>query len=233
MNSSGSAAPGLLQEDVEWIFHQPYLILHEGPFVARIANDTVSSEIQGAYRLRYSYFVKQKGWVEEPRIQGSEQDAYDPHCLHLCVSHQEQIVAYLRVLPHQPKIGFMLEGEFACLLSGAASPIIHNQAVELSRLVYGPSPMFSKEGTTHPVEVLLKLLYRLAVNQGFERFYIVVEEKWIRPFARRFGLAFTPLSTPYVFPDGTRTVAATATLSELQESMKAHSLAKYEWYHSF
>jgi hypothetical protein len=79
---------------------------------------------------------------------------------------------------------------------------------------------------------LLKLLYHLALDQGFERFYIVVEEKWIKPFARRFGLAFTPIGTPYVFPDGTCTVAATATLAELQESMKAHSPAKYEWYHS-
>lgn len=210
------------------------LLVEEGNYAARIVRQEEPLLWLACQRLRHAYFVQQRRWVaDNVQANGLECDVYDTHAWHLGVFDESGIVAYLRVLPHTAPTGFMLKHEFACLLDSEASPLIFcSQVVELSRLVYQPSPLSLKEGTTHPVEVLLKLLYRLALDQGFHRFYIVVEEKWIRPFARRFGLVFTPIGTPYVFPDGTRTVAATATLTELQESMKAHSLAKYEWYHS-
>jgi len=80
------------------------------------------------------------------------------------------------------------------------------------------------------MELLMKLLYRTAMSNGWNRFYIVVEECWIRPFARRFGLPFRVIGRPYTFSDGTRTVAAMATIAELEAGMLRHSREKFDWY---
>lgn len=206
-----------------------------GGYSARLIPLQSNALFDACLQLRYRYFVQERGWVApEACPNGLEHDDYDESAFHLAVFCGNETLAYMRILPHQPNLGFMLDAEFSPLLSEEERRVLpREEAVELSRLVCCPSLPRIREQGPHPVELLLKLLYRFSLAHGFERFYIVVEESWIKPFARRFGLAFTPLGAPYIFPDGTRTVAATATLTELQESMKAHSLAKYEWYHSF
>lgn len=214
--------------------------IEHGPYIARMVTHQDEQQWLACQRLRYDYFVRRRGWIEgDAAMDGLEVDSYDDFALHLAVFDGAEAAAYLRLLPATAPCGFMLEHEFACLLDGKERRIVRAGAVELSRLVYWPSndqrpvaeSLTGSPAVPHPVELLLKLLYRVALAQEFEHFYIVVEESWLRPFARRFGLVFSPVGTPHVFPGGTRTVAATATLAGLQESMQRHSRAKFNWYH--
>lgn len=192
--------------------------------------------VTACYRLRFVTFVENRGWVAKeslpfPKL---ETDAYDPHSIHLAVFQGGIVTAYLRILPYQPEVGFMLDSDFAPLLrEGDRHCLPREGAVELSRLVCRNNYLRSwKSNEPHPVELLLKLLYQESKARGFQLFYIVVEEAWLRPFVRRFGLPFRVIGQPYTFPDGTRTVAAVATLEELEAGMKKHSTAKYNWYQS-
>lgn len=212
--------------------------IEDGLYNAQIVTAQEERLQAACLRLRYGYFVRQRGWVtDDPAMGGRESDAYDDHAFHLAVFDREEALAYLRVLPAEAPCGFMLEHEFSSLLNShpqncrESIPSRSAHAVELSRLVYRPLKSQDRQAGAHPVELLLKLLYRLALERGIQLFYIVVEERWLKPFARRFGLLFTPLGTPHVFPDGTRTVAAVATLAQLQDSMRQHSATKFNWYH--
>lgn len=196
-----------------------------------LSDDAVA--LEACFQLRHSYFVKQRDWVREnPEVPGIERDDYDPHCLHLGVWDEAGVAAYLRVLPFDLDIGFMLDRELCCLLrheEREASP--RENAVELSRLVVRPDvSLYADPDQAHPVELLLKELYRVAKERDFTRFYIVVEQSWLQPFSRRFGLPFQTIGTPHLFPDGTKTVAAMATLEELEAGMRRHSAAKFQWY---
>ncbi len=190
------------------------------------------------YRLRHAYFVQERAWVGENEVApGVECDRYDPHALHLGVWQGDEVAAYLRMVPFDGALGFMLDDELSALVSPeerAAMP--RENAVEISRLVcrMGKSGEdgqgSSRLEDPRLVELLFKQLYRVSLERGFTRFYIVVEAGWLRLFARRFGVPFRPIGRPYRFPDGTRTVAATATLEELEAGMRCHDEAKYGWY---
>ncbi len=208
----------------------------EGAYCARLISTADTLAFQACLQLRYGYFVQQRRWVG-PRAEcpGQEWDRYDPHALHLAVYDSDNLIAYLRVLPYREEVGFMLDDEFQCLIASQPASLLERprtEDVELSRLVCQHQPLRSHSGKDqfHPVELLLKLLYHVALNRGFEQFYIVVEENWLRPFARRFGLRFRVLDEPYTFPDGTRTVAASATLRELEAAMECFCRDKHAWY---
>lgn len=191
------------------------------------------AELEACLRLRYRYFVEQRAWVKANEMRpGVESDGYDAHALHLSVWDEDGVASYLRALPHNPQVGFMLDHELSCLLTeGERHKLPREGAVELSRLVMRPDVALKMSGKQpHPVEMLLKRLYRLSKERDFSCFYIVVEQRWLVPFARRFGLPFQLIGTPHVFPDGTKTVAAMATLEELEAGMRHHSTQKYVWY---
>ena len=157
----------------------------EGPYTARLLAEG-DKELMLCWRLRYRYFVEQRGWVApDPCHPQLEYDGYDPFAWHLAVFEAEEIVAYLRVLPWRPEVGFMLETEFSSLLSpstGRALPRIG--AVELSRLVCCPQTAAKGEqGSPHALELLLKLLYHLALSTGYRgSFHIVVEIRLAQAF---------------------------------------------------
>lgn len=166
--------------------------------------------LDACFRLRYGYFVERRGWVRaNPQEPGLERDRYDDHCLHLAARDEQGVAAYLRVLPFDPFVGFMLDRELSCLVSQEERKALPREgAVELSRLVVRPDvASWRDDGRVHPVEEVFKALYRASKEHGFARFYVVVEQGWLRPFARRFGVPFRVLGTPHVFPDGTKTVA--------------------------
>jgi len=189
--------------------------------------------LEACFQLRHAYFVQERGWVKDnTQTPGAERDGYDPHCLHFGVWDEDGVVAYLRVLPFHPGVGFMLDRELSCLLLDEERQTLPREnAVELSRLVVRPNVILcANPNQAHPVELLLRELYRVSKERDFTRFYIVVEQSWLGPFARRFGLRFQTVGTPHLFPDGTETVAATATLDELEAGMRRHSAAKFQWY---
>jgi N-acyl-L-homoserine lactone synthetase len=202
----------------------------EPPAVRLSSNQDV--DLQACFQLRYGYFVEQRGWVgANPHEPGIERDAYDDYALHLEVSDGKGIAAYLRMLPFRPETGFMLDHELSCILSDEAHQnLLRDDAVELSRFVVRSNLESCPFTQIHPVERLFKRFYQESKTRGFWRFYIVVEPSWIRLFARRFGVVFRIIGQPYTFPDGTKTVAATATLQELEEGIRRRSMAKWAWY---
>lgn len=190
-----------------------------------------SDHLSACLKLRHDYFVRQRGWVQaDPAAPGLESDHYEPFCRHLAVVEDGQVAAYLRALPYSPEVGFMLDRDFARTLPAADRLTLHHSgSVELSRLVCAASAISFRTGP-HPLELILKRLFEISKAEGYWQFTVVVESGWLAPFKRRFGLPFRPLAAPYDFPDGTRTVAATATLDELEAGVRAHDYRKYHWY---
>ena len=190
--------------------------------VARQIQPGEETALSQCYRLRYDYFVKQRGWVTAPCPDREERDHYDSRALHLGVFSGKEVVAYLRILPHNARHGFMLDHDFAALLSDQQREELPRAgAIEISRLVCCWQTV--KSSRVHPLELLLELLYNLSLEQGFERCYIVVEECWLRPFVRRFGVPFQIVGQPQVFAGGTRTVAAMATVAQLETALRNYS----------
>jgi len=189
-------------------------------------------EMEMCWRLRHRIFVQQRGWVpEDPGCPGLERDCYDAFSCHLAVFKDDQLVAYLRALPWRPGCGFMLEQEFLpLLLPEAQRCFVQDNAVELTRLVVAPAPSLALREVPLVSELLFKLFYQLAQRQGWEHIYIVVEQGWLPLFARRFGFQFEPQGRPHTFPDGTRTVAAHARLSDFEASLALHRPDKLAWY---
>lgn len=205
-------------------------ILEEGRHVGLNARRALGGEgslLTSCFRLRHRTFVEERRWVDGGALPhlGLETDAYDPHALHFATVDGDEVAAYLRVLPYQPVIGFMLHREFAPLCPDGLPPLGPGDA-EVSRLAVAAANAHGP----HPVELLLRELYREAPRLGLSRFFIVVECGWLRAFRRRFGLPFREIGSPHVFADGTRAVAAVATLEEMEEGMRRHDPAKYDWY---
>lgn len=208
------------------------LSLTAGEFVARLIDCGDEDEVRAYQNLRYEWFVRRKGWVDDdPAHLGRETDHYDPYCHHLGVFQGPHLVAYLRVLPWQTNTGLMLQHEFQDLIAeDAAEELGQEGAVEVSRLVVAPPPGNGGSETVALAELLFKLAYRLGKHLGWTGYYIVLEEAWLRILNRRFGVAFATLGAPQTYADGTRTVAAYAHCDTLEQSMLATSPDKYRWY---
>lgn len=203
-----------------------------GCYAARLIDSSDFSDITSCQKLRYECFVLRKGWVSgDPSRPGCETDRYDPFCHHLGVFQGSHLVAYLRALPWRAEPGFMLEHEFRDLVSDAAEADLAQAGnVELSRLVVALPPGSERGEMIAVAELLFKLVYHLGRRLGWQAYYIVLEEAWLRVLNRRFELPFVPLGEPHVFPDGTRTLAAHARCATLEQAMRQVSPEKYRWY---
>jgi N-acyl-L-homoserine lactone synthetase len=207
-------------------------------YIARLLDPFNAEEAQAYERLRYEWFVRRRGWVAgDPQRPGLESDGYDAHCFHCGVFEAEQLVGYVRALPGQAPTGLMLQHEFRALLGDGMQgkgekQVAHEGAVELSRLVIAPHSGGGTAATIAVGELLFKLVYQLGKRQGWQEFYIVLEEAWLRLLNRRFHLPFAPLGVPHVFPDGTRTLVACARCADMEAAVLAVSPNKYRWYRS-
>jgi N-acyl-L-homoserine lactone synthetase len=201
---------------------------------ARQINLSEPNEVTAFQELRYDYFVRQRGWVTpDPDLPLREADAYDAFAHHLAVFKGDLVVAYVRVLPGNSPCGFMLEREFHSLLPATGPTIeMSKHSIELSRLVVAPPPILPISEMRAVTELLFKLLYWMSLHLDWQDYYIVVEQDWISVFNRRFHLPFQPLGQPFIFPDGTRTVAAHARVADLESALACSAPHKLAWYRS-
>lgn len=182
--------------------------------------------LNDCFHLRYRYFVEERAWTSgDDEDDLCESDQYDAFATHLGIIEGGRILAYMRMVPW-PYV-FMLDNEFRCLVPDKYPQTRANSA-ELSRLVVTPD--LSREESFTILELLFKLFYQTALQQGLEHFYIVTEKCWLRVCRRHFGLGFSELGSAQTFPDGTRTVAAYASMQTLESAMIQHSPAKFAWY---
>lgn len=214
----------------------PVLFCHQGSFVAHLIDGAKENEVRAYQQLRYECFVQRKSWVkEDPANPGLEIDHYDAHCYHLGVFQQtsegKQLVAYLRALPWQEQPGLMLQHEFVDLVSPEAVGRLGQIGnVEISRLVVEPLPGSDRSDSLAIAELLFKLVYSLGKHLGWTNYFIVLEEAWLRVLNRRFHIPFAPLGEVHTYADGTRTLAAHASCTEMERAMLANAPDKYQWY---
>jgi N-acyl-L-homoserine lactone synthetase len=206
--------------------------LREGEFAARLIDAADEDDVRSYQVMRYEWFVLRKGWVHDtPALFGREIDHYDPFCYHLGVFQEDRLVAYIRALPWQDHTGFMLNHEFSGLVpADAAIGFTQVGAVEFSRLIVDPPPDCGRRARIQIAELLFKFVYCLGKRIGWETYYIVLEEAWLRILNRQFNLPFAPLGVPHIYPDGTKTLAAFACCGTLEMAMLATLPDKYHWY---
>lgn len=205
-------------------------IAEKKKFTARMldANDLVA--ILDCHRLRHDFYATYKGWVR-PERSGQEIDHYDSACHHLAVFEDGAVVAYMRALPWTANMGFMLEHDFRQVVTQTAlDRLIRNNSFEISRLVVAPG--LQPHEVLQVTEVLFKSLYLFCKAQDVDHLYAVLEAGWLRRFRYCFHLPFQALGPTHRFPDGTKTVAAYASLTELEESLAIMLPAKLAWYRS-
>lgn len=215
-------------------------------FAMRHTADGDNDKILACLRLRHSYFCLARKWAPCNDSE-RETDIYDSFSHHLAVSQNNQILAYMRLLSWQEKTGFMLEHDFACLLTDEERHlIVHERSAEISRLVVANTFQANSTGNAeksdqptgrpnpfahlHALYLLFRLFFHTARQNDIETFYIVVEPPTLRLLQRKFGIPFIPLGNTYTFPDGTVTQAAFTTLSETERSIAAKFPERYEWY---
>jgi N-acyl-L-homoserine lactone synthetase len=215
----------------DYVANSNALYLTQGNLIVRLLNDADSEEVRGYQTLRHEWFVLRKGWVKpDPAHPGCETDGYDPYCCHLGVFDGSHLVAYMRALPWQEHPGLMLQHEFQDLVSPEASKGLAQRGnVEISRLIVAPKGS-SRNESAQIAEILFKLLYCLGKRLEWKTYYIVLEEAWLRVLNRRFGIPFAALGEPHTYPDGTRTLAASASCQAMEEAMLARAPDKYQWY---
>lgn len=199
-------------------------------FTTRVLDTDDHAAILDCQRLRHDFYADYKGWVR-PERSGQETDHYDSACHHLAVFEDGAVVAYLRALSWTTNLGFMLEHDFRQVVPEAALVrLIRNNSFEISRLVVAPG--LQPHEVLQVTEVLFKSLYLFCKAQNIDHLYAVLEAGWLRRFRHCFHLPFQALGPPHRFPDGTKTVAAYATLTELEESLAVMAPAKLSWYRS-
>lgn len=205
-------------------------ILDHGTLKARRIETTDTLAVSQSRQLRHRYFVETKNWVmPNSNDAAGESDHYDDFAYHLGIFENGKLLAYLRALPWGEERGFMLEHDFRCLLSDEALADLHRtQSWEISRLVLAPD--LSPDAVMPVTELLFKLLYQLGLQHQIERLYAVVEPGWLRRFQRCFHLPFRALGSSHRFPDGTRAVAAHASLRDLESSLQEADPLKLHWY---
>ena len=212
----------------------PFPELREHNLLACVIGRNENDRIRAFQALRHGYFVRERKWVtENAERPGEEADRYDGHCLHLGVFREERLLAYLRMLPWIPEVGFMLDHEFKALLSEQDRISLPREgSAEVSRLVVsGENGFFAgPQEKRQALELLFKLLYRLSLARGYRRLYVEVETGWLAAFRRTFRLPFEPIGRPCRFPDGTETAAACADLADLEDYLRQRAPERLEWY---
>lgn len=129
-----------------------------------------------AYRLRHDVFAVELKWVL-PTSNRMESDYYDAFAVHFGIfNFSGQIDGYVRLIA-SPR-PFMVEREFACLMTSVTGFVKTSNMVELTRIcVRKNARTLTCRGMTL-AQCLYKAVYNWCLEAGYTHMVAVVEKKY-------------------------------------------------------
>ena len=209
-------------------------VAHKGLIGKEIAYSDIPRMTE-VFAKRHQFFTIEKGWVEEIHtMPGLETDKYDSYAIHLGVYYNLTLVGYMRLLPWNPKIGFMLDESFSPLLpENVRQELPRERSAEISRLLIisgGKDEILSAVRRFRVLETLYKLFYRTAKQRELEYFYMESEPAWLKGFNQMFAFGFEAICEPYTFPDMTQVVIAESNIHRMERTLREADPEQFAWY---
>ena len=183
-----------------------------------------------AYHLRHGVFAEELAWVPCSE-NGLEADSYDNHAEHFGVFQNKSLLAYLRLV--MPTHRFMLEKEFACLVSADHHIRKANDTCEVSRLCVKPDERATKVhtdiGSMGISMFLYRQVYKWCGQFGVRYLYLVVEYKVYRLLSM-LGFPCSLVGEPTRMPDGVVAVAAIMDWREFEKRNELNRPKLIDWF---
>lgn len=203
---------------------------------AGCVSSSILSQVQldEAYRLRYLFIVKEKGWLPD-NGSGVEWDSHDMKAIHFgafvedLVSGGKRLVAYARIKPG----GFeemMLAKEFLGIvpnpeeLAGSINPSI---SAEISRLVALPG--IAKDVKNDAFKHLYRMMAGWGLLESRVNWYMTVSSKLVAKF-ERLGFVVEVITRGCFFSGGDECVVARLDLLASQENLCRNFPVDYQFY---
>lgn len=201
---------------------------------ARILN---ASDETAIGKLRHQFFVEDCKWVpENPSTPGLELDRFDPFATHLGIFCDEDLVAYMRLLPSDTPVNWMLDTDFRVIMNETEYlSLLRENAIEISRLVLAKTEgdqLQVAETAAARMRLLFKLFYHVCLTMKWTRYYAVVQPMWVRAVRKHFPwFGFEPVSSTYKFADGTSAIVIGTDILTLERQSANHP-AEHAWFTS-
>ncbi len=180
-----------------------------------------------AYRLRHEVFCETLRWVP-PHPGGLEFDRYDPFATSLGLfSDEGTLLGFIRFLP--PDRSYMLETDFADLVSPQHKIRKEADTMEISRLAVSPSARTHEGLWSRYLGILLKGLYQWTMVNQIRYSYIEVEERFWR-LLHILGFPSTPIGPARALPPAeAKSIAAVIDWEEFRVYNRSRRPAFLDW----
>ncbi len=203
-------------------------------YTARVLRPDDATALDEAYRLRQAVFARELSWVAGGR-NGRERDRCDATARHFAVyartssiRQRAPLVAYARVLVAGDS--FMLQREFAALLTGYPFAPDHRRAFEVSRFVVHPDYRGHLGlDRRSAVEHLGRAIAGWACAAGRTEWLSVCELRHVRALRLR-GLPFTRFGRVVEYQPGVPVCATRLDLAQATTRLRERRPVDYTWY---
>lgn len=149
-------------------------LFYEGDWLVKTLQ--TDAERADAYRLRHDVFAVELKWVS-PLPSCMESDCYDAFAVHFGIFNAAgQVDGYVRLIT-SPR-PFMVDHEFACLMTSIAGFVKTSSMVELTRICIRKN---ARALTCHGMtlaQFLYKAVYNWCLEAGYTHMVAVVEKKY-------------------------------------------------------
>ncbi|GMR05024.1 MAG: hypothetical protein BMS9Abin23_0948 [Thermodesulfobacteriota bacterium] len=157
-------------------------------------------EVEAAFHLRHKVFSEELKWVPASQ-DGIETDRYDGFAKYIGVfDFNQQLVGHARLIlsPHP----FMIEKEFACMLTGDESINKGADAAEITRLCVRKEDRQNRY-LTKISQLLYKGIYLWSIMSEVRHLLMVVEKRYFR-LLRLNGFPVEAYNNFLTMPDGVK-----------------------------
>lgn len=182
----------------------------DGNLSARILDWDKKSDMSEALAFRHKIFLEELGWSLLDST-GQEIDEYDQSSVHFgAYSDSGKLVGYCRLI--LPKSGFMIEKDFADLVTPGYCIRKEEDTVEISRFAI-PRELRGKEGGFRVIGVLLRCVYQWAVTNKGRYIYGVCASDHLQ-FVEEFFPCCKSIGPAHEYQPG---VSSSALIFDLEE----------------